>query len=222
MAGKSLNELNLKDEALPDLDYASVPEFGGWAPPPQPGAYRFALPKDLSKVWEAYEKDGKQFVRAVFDKDAPLVITQAKDQKYVGDPFETRISNQTRPRGREKVEVSDMDLVLKAVGQTSRPKGNKGYIEVMKAQVGKEFGADITYSWNCAEDRVQRVLDDQGKNIENPNGKKGCGKKFYQDDRTAKPEQKITRQPNGEYPYEIQCPCGGIVRAFANLDNIRS
>lgn len=222
MAGKSLNELALKDEVLPELDYASMPEFGSWAPPPQPGTYRFALPKDMTNIWDVYEKDGKQFIRAVFDKDAPLLIVQAKDEKYVGEPFQTRISNQPRPRGKDKIEISDMDLLLRALGLTQRPKGNKATIEAMKAQISKEFKADISYSWICGEDRDIRVADASGNHVV-VEGEKGCGRKFYQDDQTQRAEQKIARLPNGEYPYEITCPCkNNVIRAFANLNNIRA
>lgn len=229
MAGKSLNELVIKDEAaaLPALDYESMPEFGSFAPPPQPGTYRFETPGDLTKVFDVYEKDGKQYLRVIFDKDAPLTIVQAKNPALVGESFQTRLSNQTRPRGKDKIEISDLDLLLRALGVKQRPQGIRATIDVVKAQLKKQFTADINYSWVCAEDRDIRVDDGQGS-VKVVEGTKGCGKKYYQADKTNKAEQKVDRQApaegqaQGEYPYEIVCACGNVLRAFANLDNIRA
>ena len=39
--GKGLNDLGLNDEQMPEQTYDDLPEFGGFAPPPQPGQYRF-------------------------------------------------------------------------------------------------------------------------------------------------------------------------------------
>ncbi len=223
MAGKSLSELQLKEETLPDLNYDDAPEFNSWAPPPQPGTYRLKLPGDLTHAWDVYtrESDGKQFVRLLLDKDAPLLIVQAKDPSVIGEPFQTRLANQPRPRGKDKIEVSDLDYLLKACGVKTRPAGNKAMIETVKQQIGKEFTAEISYSWNCSDDRNIRVDDGAGgvKEVEN---QKGCGAKYYQDDRTGKVEQKIAKGADGKYPYEIACRCGNIIRAFANLDNIRA
>ena len=227
MAGKGLNELELREEEAPALNYDDVPEFGGWAPPPQPGPYRFRTPADMSALYELYDgKENKQFVRVLFDKDAPLVIVKALDPKVVGTPFQTRISNEPRPRGKDKVEVSDADLLLKATGEKERPKGNKAFIDRMTTKANVEFGADISYNWNCSETRKMRVIETQAdgstKNIEDPEGRNGCGRKYYQESHTKKPEQQIKKLADGSYPYEIQCSCGNVVRAFANLENLRS
>jgi hypothetical protein len=46
-------------------------------------------------------------------------------------------------------------------------------------------------------------------------GKKGCGEAYYQED--------VPKNADGQVPYEIQCgQCGALLRAFANLDNLRS
>lgn len=220
MAGKSLAELTelLKDEPIPVLNVEDLPEYGSWAPPPQPGPYRFKLPAALDTVFELYEDKDKQYVRVLFDKDNPLLITQDVRQKHTGEAFQTRLTNQRRKRG--EIEVSDLDFLLKALGETTTPTSNRAYMEVLKTHAAQEFLSDITYSWQCSETRDRYIDDGAGGTKKDETGQKGCGKKFYQAEKTKKPEQQIAKV-NGEYPYEISCTCGAVIRAFGNLDNFR-
>lgn len=227
MAGKSLDELDLKDEQMPALNADDLPEYGAWAPPPQPGPYRFRLPADLSKVFETYEKNGKHFLRAKFDKDNPLVIVRsAAHPEYLNQTFTTQLSTERRKRG--DIEASDMDYLLKAL----EPKGTvlpttlRGFGETLARHAGGEFDADISYSWNCSESRdiykakIDPATGQPTDETEKQEGVKGCGAKYYQAEKTKKTEQQIAKVA-GSYPYEIACRCGAIVRAFANLDNMR-
>jgi hypothetical protein len=217
--GKSLNDLGLQAEQLPTAgqELADLPEFGGFRIPPQHGAFRFKLPADLSTVWEPVDTPNlkpPQRVRAVFDRDHPLVIVQSPQNKYNGDPFETRISNAERPRGKDKsVIASDMDYLLRALGVKAKPGNNPAYVQVMQQQKAKEFSADLRYSWKCSADRNIRVRDQQGA-VQEVEGTKGCGTSYYQED--------VPKNPDGTTPYEITCSCGALLRAFANLDNIRA
>jgi hypothetical protein len=78
---------------------------------------------------------------------------------------------------------------------------------------GREFGADLRYSWRCSKDRDIRVRDPQGQ-VQIIEGKRGCGEAFYESD--------VPKTNAGDTPYEIVCgSCGALLRAFANLDNIR-
>src|SRR5882757_9457219 len=97
--GKNLQELGLKDEALPTggQDLADLPDFGSFRTPPQPGPFRFKLPTDMSAIWDVYDVPAMsppQRIRAQFDRDHPLLIVQSVNKKYDGEPFETRLSNQ--------------------------------------------------------------------------------------------------------------------------------
>lgn len=215
MSGKGLNELELKDEKLPEQTFDDLPDFGTFTPPPQPGAYRFMFPANLAKVWETFDAPNKgQRIRAIFDRENPLTIVQSPANKVNGDSFQTRISNAERKRGKDGPEASDMDYVLRALGEKKRPSGNKAMAETFsKVAAGKEIGADLTYSWVCSADRDIRAYDDQGK-TQVVEGTKGCGKKYYMKD--------VQRNEQGEYPYELQCECGAVVRAFANLENFRA
>lgn len=219
---KSLQELagQLRSEQLPTAgqELEDLPVFGSFQPPPPPGAYRFRLPTDMSSVWDLFdvpEKNPPQRVRAHFDRDHPLLIVQSPGGKSNSEPYETRLTNNERARGKDKsVVASDMDYLLRAFGVKAKPTTNKGYMEALAAQGGKEFGADLRYSWRCSKDRDIRVRDGAGA-YQVIEGKKGCGEAFYEED--------VPKGADGKVPYEIRCSgCGASLRAFANLDNIRS
>jgi hypothetical protein len=220
--GKSIQELasTLKEEALPTggegLD--DLPVFGGFTPPPPAGAYRFALPQDLSAIWDVFdtpEKTPPQRVKAQFDRDHPLVIVQSPHGKSNGEPFETRLTNNERKRGKGgAVVASDLDYLLRALGETVKPKSNRECMAMVQRHGGKQFGADIRYNWRCSPDRDIRYRDAQGA-VQVQEGKKGCDARYYEED--------VPKNADGSVPYEINCgQCGALLRAFANLDNLRS
>jgi len=221
--GKTLQELGLKEEVLPtageDLD--DLPVFGSWAPPPPPGPYRFKLPMDLSAVWEPFlapDKTPPERVRMLFDRDHPLQIVQCpKGVDLVGEPFETRLSNNERKRGKKGSDskaASDLDYLLRALGERVKPRSNTEYIRMVQRHAGKEFAADITYNWQCSDQRDGRWADPTGT-VHLMEGRKGCGEKFYEKD--------VPKQADGKVPLEVDCSsCGARLRAFANVDNIRS
>lgn len=220
--GKSLQELAglLKDEPLPtagqDLD--DLPTFGGFTPPPPPGAYRFKLPGDMASIWDLIdvpEKQPSQRVRANFDRDHPLLIVQSPKGASNGEPFETKLTNNERGRGKGKeVVASDLDYLLRALGDKAKPTSNRGYMQAVQKHGGKEFSADIRYSWRCSKERDIRARDGSGQ-VQVVEGRKGCGEGYYQED--------VPKNADGSVPYEINCGgCGALLRAFGNLDNMRA
>ena len=234
MSPKSLQELGLKDEGtiVTGDALADLPTFGTFTPPPQPGPFRFELPKDLTSCYEVYDTPSKvppQRVRIIFDADHPLTIVQSMGGKYNGEPFQTRLSNEERPRGKDKAIVaSDWDYLLRAFGVQTKPTrlvngtkvpDNKGYIEATKPHARKQFGGDIRYSWKCGQDRNIRVATvdpatGARTGVQEVENQKGCGNSYYGDD--------VPKNPDGTTPLEITCQCGALLRAFANLDNIRA
>lgn len=216
MASKTLDQLGLKEEQLPTAgqDLADLPEFGTFEPPPQPGPFRFKLPMDLSAIYDVFDSPTLgQRIKVIFDRDHPLLIVQSVGGKYNQQPFQTRLTNAERARGKDKsVVASDFDYLLRALGVKAKPTSNRGYIEALKPHGGKEFGADLRYSWRCSTDRDIRVKDASG-NTQVVENHKGCGASFYQED--------VDRLPDGTTPYEITCTCGALLRAFANMDNLR-
>lgn len=215
--GKSLEDLGLKEEKLPTAgqDLADLPEFGSWEPPPQPGPFRFKLPDLSAPIYDLFDAPNLgQRVKIIFDRDHPLLITQSVGAKYNGQPFQTRLTNAERARGKDKsVVASDWDYLLRALKITVKPDSNKAYIVALRPNTGKEFGADLRYSWRCSQDRDIRVRDAQGA-IQTAENHKGCGEAYYQED--------VPKNADGSTPFEITCQCGALLRAFANLDNIRA
>ena len=220
--GKTLAELtgSLKDEQLPTAGEGleDLPIFGTFTPPPPAGAYRFQLPRDLSAIWDLFDVPDKtppQRVKATFDRDHPLLITQSPKGASNGEPFETRLTNNERSRGKDKsVVASDMDYLLRALGDKAKPKNNRECMQAVQRHAGKEFGADLRYSWRCSKDRDIRVKDGNGQ-YQLIEGQKGCGAAYYQED--------VAKNADGSVPYEVTCEqCKAVLRAFANLDNIRS
>jgi hypothetical protein len=209
----------LKDDVLPTSGQGldDLPTFGSFTPPPPPGAYAFQLPADLSSIWDLFDTPDKtppQRVKASFDRDHPLLIVQSPQGKSNNEPFETRLTNNERKRGKGGETVaSDMDYLLRALGETVKPKNNREYMQVVARHAGKQFKADLRYSWRCSKDRDIRARDAQGS-VQVIEGKKGCGEAYYQED--------VPKSADGQVPYEITCGnCGALLRAFANLDNLR-
>lgn len=219
--GKSLQDLGLKEETLPTAgqDLADLPEFGSFRIPPQPGPFRFKLP-DMSSVFETFDSPTLgQRIRVIFDRDHPLLITQSLGNAYNGEPFETRLSNAERARGKDKAVVaSDVDYLLRALQVKQKPKSNREYVTTLQQQSNKEFGADLRYSWKCSADRNMRVFKtDPQTGLRagtEETQQKGCGNSYYQED--------VPKGADGLVPYELQCQCGAALRAFANLDNLRA
>src|SRR5258706_4788974 len=164
---KGLKDLGLKDEPLPTAGQAldDLPQFGQFTPPPQPGPMRFQLPKDLTNIWDTFENKDKQTrITAIFDASAPLLIVQSAQGRYNGEPFQTRLNNNERARGKDKKLASDLDYLIAAIEGPAalRPTTNKEYITRVRAFNGKEFGGDMRYSWKCSKDRNIRVKNDNG------------------------------------------------------------
>ncbi len=240
----NLNELG--NTPLQDtVDFDNLPaERGAFAPPPVPGPYRFALSPltdaNFSPIPES--KSGPR-VQVHFNDAAPLAIVDSPGDVHNGEPFETRISNVPRQRGKDESQVaSDWDYLNKALKVAKKPATNKAYCEQLMADSmatpPKQFGADIEWTWNCNEKRDAYFADGSGGSAPVPDqhapGKniQGCGAKYYQGqtakvaDVTNKKAGYIAKAVEVEgqpavYPLRIECACGATVRAFANLARIR-
>jgi len=226
-----LSDLGLTNERVGEpIDYNTIPDqMGSFPDPPQPGSFRFELPKDLSSIWEVFQYDtcknpGKR-LRAKFDDSFPLTIVQSPLKRYDGLPFTTGISNAERKRGKKDAtdapEVSDMDYILRdAFGLETKPITNVAYAQELQKHAGAQFGADLELSWKCNENRNIRVDNGAGATTEVPN-QKGCNTAYYQKDVPkvlSNPEDPASEQI---FPIRITCQCGAQLRAFANLTRYR-
>ena len=210
----SINDLGLGNESLEGADFDSIPENIGqsYPDPPQPGKYRFKAPLSIAGQFAVVEteKHGTR-INLLFDQDAPLVIVQSPAKAYDGEEFQYRLSNVPRERTKEKILVSDMDLLLRALGVSKRPANNKAYAAAcVTALAGKEFGATVEFSYRCSDQREAYFDDGQGGQ-QKVEGRMGCGVRYYQRD---------VAKVDGVQPVRITCPnpeCGASVRAFPNL-----
>src|SRR5436190_9606869 len=116
MADKgSLESLGLGKEQLEGAEFADIPENLGqsFPDPPQPGVYRFRLPPAKAIMFSTVESSNYGArINAHFEDDAELTIVQSPNHEHDGEGFRWRVSNIPRERGKEKVLVSDMDLLL--------------------------------------------------------------------------------------------------------------
>lgn len=241
-----LSDLGLTQERVgDDVDYATMPDqLVTFQDPPQPGVFRFRLPPKLDDIWETFDATkvrhpGKRLA-AVHDSSRPLTIIQSAGGKYDGLPFETRITNAERKRGKKDdqsaPEVSDMDYLFRdAFGIEQKPQTNVQYAQEYIKHAGQEFGADLEWNWGCRDDRNIRVDDGTGRTTEVPN-QKGCGTRYYQshvekvklnpdslpelDPQTGARNPEYDRLPE-VFPVRIQCQCGAMLRAFANMTRFR-
>ncbi len=218
----SLNDLKLSNESLEGASFDDIPENIGqsFPDPPQPGAYRFRLPADMGAIWAVVESEKRGTrINAVFEDDDALVIVQSPGQAHDGEAFRWRCSNVPRERTKEKILVSDMDLILRALGETARPKTNKAYALAFQKYAGKEFGATEEFSWRCDAKRAAYFDDGNGGTAKVDDGaggeRVGCGARYYQRD---------VPKVEGGYPVRITCSnpeCGASVRAFPNLTGFK-
>lgn len=220
----SLEALGLSNEKLEGAEFSDIPENIGqsYPDPPQPGHYRFKLPPagEMKAIWSKVESKGYgDRIRAAFEDGAALKIVQSPNHEHDGEDFRWSVSNVPRPRTKEQILVSDMDLLLRGLGITARPKTNKDYAQALLKQAGREFSADIEFSWNCRDDR-EIYVDDGTGGTSKVEGKMGCGTRYYQRD-----VAKVLSDPNDPAspkvtPVRITCSnpdCGASVRAFPNL-----
>lgn len=231
----NINSLGLKNEKVGDtIDYATIPEqMGGTYPdPPPPGTYRFKLPTKLDDIWEPFEKTtGKnpgQRIAAVLDESHPLTIIQSPKGEKNGEPFQTRISNAERKRGRADdataPEVSDMDYLFKdAFSLAAKPPTNVAYATEFMKHGGQEFTADIEWSWYCNDKKDIRVDSGTGTGATTVvEGQKGCGQRYYQKDIDKVPSNPDDPNSPKVFPLKITCgQCAATLRAFPNLVRFR-
>jgi len=224
----SLEALGLGKEQLEGTDFDHIPENIGqsFPDPPQPGTYRFKLPAAgvMKAIWAKVETENYgDRINAIFEDESALTIVQSPNHEHDGENFRWRCSNVPRERTKEKILVSDMDLLLRGLGDTVRPRTNADYAKALLKHAGQEFTASVEFSWRCDPKREIYVDDGTGSQ-QKVEGKLGCGTRYYQRD-----VQKVLSDPSDPaspkvYPVRITCSnpdCGASIRAFPSLTGFK-
>ena len=214
----SLNDLQLGNEKLQDANFDDIPENIGqsYPDPLQPGVYRFQLPSKMGDIWTAVdtEKHGKR-IQALFEDESALLVVQSPGDTRNGEMYRTRISNIPRERTKEKILVSDMALLLRALGETKTPGSNKEFALALQKYAGKQFSATVEWSYRCDPNNPARWPDGQGGFAEADDHRHGCGTRAYQRD---------VPKVDGVQPERWTCSnpeCGASVRGFTNLGGFK-
>ena len=176
-------------------------------------------------------------LRAVFDGDAPLVIVQCPHgvPDHTGEPFMTSLSNVERWRNKDHtVKASDLDYLLKAVGESAHPGfgNNEGYVAALLNHGGQAFTADPDLTYFCSPKRaIYAVVQDEKGQVSTQEmpGVFGNGRRLRAGSDVMKDPQ------TGLYPNEVPIsveavhPTTGqmttftaMVRGFNNLNRIRA
>jgi hypothetical protein len=237
-----LSDLGLGSEKLVTPDFDAMPDQrGSFGPIPQPGTYRFKLPTfDAgSPIWDKFEQQGQPTrLNVVFEDAFALTIVQGPGGNHQGESFAWRVSNMPFNRARKgeaEILVSDLDYLLRdALSLPKAPTTNVAYAQALiQHGAGKEFTADLEFTWRCNPKRDIYVEDGQG-GTSKVDGQPGCGANYYQGDGIkAGTVGRVHANPDDPasalvYPERVVCggkdgiPCGASVRAFPRLRNFRA
>jgi len=220
-----------------------------------PGIYAFKLPESLVSLWHEVEVvDRRAFLgngqpnptfnqkvkrsQLKFDRNAPLIVVGGP---HDGEPMTASFSSAPRPRSFKKDAskdpatpwISDLAYLLDiALADKSRPSNPEALKATINKYAGRTIRLETGLTAQCRADKVRyiRVETVEGneraeQDLQDPTGKKGCGKRFNTKD--------FKDPATGKYDLEIACVCGDptqdevnagvlpatvIVRAFEQVE----
>jgi hypothetical protein len=240
-----MSELNQPTAARPDLatevmDYpeGDLPKQGGTFSTLKPGVSTFRLPASL--VWDTVDiKDGREGsptqgnlitrTRLKFDSDHPLVVEGGPSN---GETLTCTFTSNPRPRGKmadpETPWISDLVYLLEiGLGDKSRPKTPQALIATITKYAGKTLRLKHGLTAHCREDAVRYILVEDPatkavSSIQDPNGVKGCGLRWFTNDGikwATRGKGKAPSKFDAEgYAESIECDCGAALRGFPQVD----
>lgn len=216
----NLNDLPLNAETIDDVDPETVPLFGGFTPPPQPGTYVVRLPPPdvLFNCFEVEETgDQGQRLRAVFN-DVSALWNETLNQ-----PYNARVSSRVRyikvndpenPGQKKDVGISDFAQLLRVVGSMPEAKTNQAYGTALTKAGGKRFTIEHALTARCDP---KRDIYKDGAIIK---GKKGCGAKYASE--VYKGVIAIPKDEDGFFATRFTCTCGAELRAWGQIRSFRT
>lgn len=218
------NDLKLNTEQI-EGDFENMPTgMSSVLTPPQPGIYVFQLPP-AEIIYNAFDevqhaKQGQRLQLTLRDEAA------LKNLTLDGQPYHANLSNVTRTINFKSgpVVVSDMAMLLKALGITPETMNNPGFAQAFVNAGGMTFKGEHTLTSYCNENR------DIYKDNSQQKGKKGCGQRFaaesYQPKSPPGARVVLAIPREKEHPSLLQtqfeCVCGASLRAWGRLRGFKA
>jgi len=228
-AGSNVNEPAVPGggEEWPEGD---LPEqMGGARTTLMPGQNDFRIPMNVAQLWHdvaientrpylpsgqvdpngplANGGKGKKVMRKQlkFDRNNPLIVVGGKQD---GEPMTATFSTNPRARGKKDDPktpfISDVAYMIDiSLADKSRPKTPEETVALVNRYAGKTIRLETGLTAQCRDDKVRYILvaTAEGEStIPDPNGIKGCGKRWYSKD--------FKNPDTGVYDTEIACTCG--------------
>lgn len=220
-----------------DVDFDNLPlGFGAaFVTPPQPGAYLFRLPTraqiEKSFSVEDHPQQGKR-LRCTFRDDTAL-LNITLNEAYSANM--TNVTRQIKPRAgstdkdgnpRKPFNISDLAMLLKAVGCIPKGSTVEAYKEAMLDAAEMTFLADSTLTATCNSKNDRYVYDEGQAKAVVERGVKGCGQRFRTEawdggGDATKAVFAIPRDTEGKFLLRFECPCGAEIRAWGQLQGFR-
>jgi hypothetical protein len=221
------NDLNLvAEEEAPDIESDEMPRqySPGFTKPPQPlKTYQFRLPADISSVYDTFDTERGQRIKAQFRSDKALANVTT------GESLDYTVTTQEREYGKagEKKLGSEMAFLLTALGEKTIPafSNSRKLMAALSSHGGGLFKADVDWEATCQKDRDIYTFDaTQGKSVK-AEGKKGCGRKWatrsYTAPKATDGKSHLIPKDNGLWVDNFECVCGAMIRVFVRLVNYR-
>ena len=113
----------------------------------------------------------------------------------------------------QEIGVSDwLEVDQARIDSFAAATGDRQWIHVDVERANREMGGTIAHGYLTLS--LIPYLSSQIVEVE---GKPGCGTGIYQEDLPNH-----GKGADGKVPTQIQCSCGAVLRAFANLDHMRA
>lgn len=220
-----ITNLGLSDEEL-EIDYDNMPEEGGgFDPICQPGTYDWQLPKGLL----AHLQDEGVFKNQPGASGIPasfqITLKDSFKLKNLTTGTSHRIMFSNRMRKLGEGTVSDIALILRAVGVKPNGSNNSAYLKAFLEACAAEamFTADAQLSCTCNE--KNDIYTKEGRK----DGVKGCGTRYDQDGYTVKNGKNAGTvvhpipKEAGRIPDQFECGrCPALLRPWMNLRRFKA
>lgn len=191
----NINELELVDEAIPEVNLDEMPTEGFDLP--QPGTALFKLPDNLLDLWDTVATQKGQRVKANFKKNGTGDFRLLYSRN--GETGKLSISLSNVEMG---ARPSKLHYLLAALGNKGVVNSNKELVDALAKESGRMFLADIT--WTARS--------------------RNTGQRYstrpYTNKKTGVEVKDIPRDHNGKYLMEF-VDDGELIRSWPDLEKFR-